>query len=163
MLKIIFLDLDGCVVLPPKYNIIDPVAQKNLEVIIRNTEAKIVLSSSHRRDTVEETKAHLTTRLFEFNDRLVGVTIRGYTQVVKNCSMSIPRGVEIKHWVDNYICRENNQGPYTKKIIRKDYNYVILDDAEDMLYEQRNHFVWVRPTKGLTLSDAYRAIKILNG
>ena len=41
-------------------------------------------------------------------------------------------------------------------------NYVIIDDMDDMLPEQNQHFVWTNEEFGLTEGDAAQAIMILN-
>lgn len=42
------------------------------------------------------------------------------------------------------------------------YNYVILDDDDDMLLEQKDHFINTDGMIGLTDLDVSNAIKILN-
>lgn len=41
-------------------------------------------------------------------------------------------------------------------------HYVILDDMNDFLHEQGNHFVWINPEVGITTDNAIHAINILN-
>jgi hypothetical protein len=59
----------------------------------------------------------------------------------------ICRGHEIKYW----LTKNNFKG-----------NYVIIDDAEKMLPEQKPFFVLTNTKIGLTFKDAEKAISILN-
>jgi len=45
---------------------------------------------------------------------------------------------------------------------QNEYNYCIIDDDTDMLYEQRNNFVNTDPQTGLTLDNVSKVIEILN-
>ena len=45
---------------------------------------------------------------------------------------------------------------------KEPYRYVILDDEEDILFNQREHLVKVDGSKGLSKIDVREAIKILN-
>ena len=58
------------------------------------------------------------------------------------------RGMEVQEWL-------NTKG-------KKVSHYVILDDMDNMLPEQQNHFVQTNPTVGITEEDAKKAIAILN-
>jgi hypothetical protein len=165
--KYIFLDIDGVIATPESltedriWGLVDS-KQDLLGNILEKTDAKLVISSSWRKHNVEETVIKLTNANFRFGGKIVGVTIRGYNHIEKGFSMSIPRGVEIKHWIDNHICRENSTGAFVRKRVGIDYIYVILDDDNDMLLTQHPYFIHTHPTEGLSQSDAERAIKILN-
>ena len=58
------------------------------------------------------------------------------------------RGMEIKEWLDKH----------GKKVS----HYVIIDDMDNFLPEQKSHFVLTDPEVGITDEDADKAIKILN-
>lgn len=58
------------------------------------------------------------------------------------------KGLEIAEWL-----RLNAKKPY---------HYVILDDEEDILFNQREHLVKVDGSKGLDKADVRVAIQILN-
>jgi hypothetical protein len=111
--------------------------------------------------------------------RIIDITIRGYHYVIKGSSLPIPRGVEIKQWMDThliypwYACPEqkeqwtlrNDDGSF--KIMKhqelyKDYNYVILDDDTDMLLEHKDHFINCNGMIGLTDEEVDKSIEILN-
>ena len=104
----------------------------------------------------------MTQEGFRFVDKLVGVTIRGYHHIEKGFPMSIPRGVEIKQWIDQHIHRVDGKGPFVRKKLGEDYIYVILDDDKDMLLEQKDYFINTDSMKGLTYHDVEKVIHILN-
>jgi hypothetical protein len=115
-------------------NKFDPLAVDALKMIIEDTGAKIVISSTWR-------KSGLTfcEKMWEFRD-LPGEVI-GITPVLNTA-----RGEEIAEWL-----KENETE-----------SFVIIDDDRDMLPEQINSFVKTSGTYGLTLKDAQKAIEILN-
>jgi hydroxymethylpyrimidine pyrophosphatase-like HAD family hydrolase len=183
MEKYIFLDIDGVIATPK--TIIDcgwgltPICQENLGFILKETNAKIVISSSWRLNTVEETVKYMDEQGFLFCDSIVGVTIRAYHYIQKGVHLGIPRGVEIKQYIDTHLKypwyaypeRDNEFKLYREdgtflmmrhQELGKDYNYCILDDDTDFLLEHKNYFVQCNPNVGLTKSKALKAIKILN-
>lgn len=165
--KIIFLDIDGVISTQKSHYSLDKDACDLLGKIIDATDAKIVISSSWRRNTVEDTKIELTTIRhfvpfpFPYADRIIGVTIRAYSYLKDNVRLSIPRGVEIKQWIDTHIHSDNGES-WDSKEIGVDFNYVILDDDSDMLLEQAEHFIKTDTYLGLTKDDVEKAISILN-
>ena len=123
-MKVIFLDFDGVITIPPKWHI-RPEKIKWIKKIVDETGAKIVVSSSWRMSTVEKTKEIILDKpkrcpqnkmLHWFVDNLYDVT-----HTYKGL-----RGEEIKDWL--------NEHPEVE-------NYVIIDDDDDMLDEQLYHFV----------------------
>ena len=58
------------------------------------------------------------------------------------------RGTEIKEWLTKH-------GKHVS-------HYAIIDDMDNMLTEQRLHFVKTDPEIGITVEDAEKAIMILN-
>ena len=167
MKKIIFLDIDGVIATPE--SVVDGLwalvesKQKLLEFIIMQTEAEIVLSSSWRLSSVDETKKYMKEKGFWFCDKIIGVTIRAYHYLDKSekIHLSIPRGVEIQQWIDTHVHSDFGKN-WSRKKLGEDYQYVILDDDSDMLYTQRNNFIRTDSKIGLTKEDALNAIKILN-
>jgi hypothetical protein len=163
--KIIFLDIDG-VLATPKFLkeggwALDPEKQILLGKILFSTNAEIVLSSSWRYSTLERTKEHMESEGFMFNDKLVGVTIRAYQWLETGIHLSIPRGVEIKQWIDTHI-HSNNGKNWERKKIGEHFNYVILDDDSDMLLEHKDNFIKTDSEIGLTEENVIKAIQILN-
>lgn len=145
-MNIIFLDIDGVL---SDYDSGYNISAEKIEMlrkIMDETSAKIVMSSSWRYGTLEETKKKYYNLPF-IND-LIGVTPR-FSLFDGDDYFSIPRGVEIKHWL-------------TKHEEEVD-NYVILDDDLDMLLEQKDNFVHTDTYKGLSEDDMIQAIKILKG
>jgi len=167
MEKIIFLDIDGVLATPEYLKdgqwALNPEKQKLLGEILTQTDAKIVLSSSWRCATLEKTKEHMEKEGFLFNDKLIGVTIRAYQWLERGTGihLSIPRGVEIKQWVDTHIHSDNGKN-WERKKLGKDFTYVILDDDCDMLLEHKDNFIRTNSEIGLTNDDVMGAVGILN-
>lgn len=150
-MKILFLDVDG-ILNSDDYAIyryetkkfdtdqfIDERPVAFLNYIIGQTQAKIVLSSSWR------------ANFNETNERLIKAGCK-YELFDKTPYLkSRHRGSEIQAWIDKY---EKEHEPLE--------SYVILDDDNDMLDEQRNNFVRCNFIHGLTSHDCYKAIEILN-
>lgn len=167
MEKIMFLDIDGVIatnesVVGGQWALVNA-RQVQLRKIIDATGCKIVLSSSWRKWDLETTRQFMKEEGFWFWDLIIGITIRAYQYLdrTKKIHLSIPRGVEIKQWIDANIDSQNGKN-YNRKKLGKDYQYVIIDDETDMLYEHRNNFVNTKTHKGLTTKDAEKAILILN-
>ena len=128
-------------------------SMKNLNIIIEKTGANVVISSSHRVSyTIEELQ-----RMFDirgFKGKIVGKTPSLFFMGLKGYTKSVPRGNEIKAWM------ETNKNLINEKMSKIDY--VILDDDSDMLYWQRNNFIKINPYCGLNFKDTIQAIDILN-
>lgn len=107
---------------------------------------------------MEDTKNYLTTIghsvpfLFPYADRIIGVTIRAYAYIMQGVHLGIPRGVEIKQWIDTHIHSDNGEN-WDRKEVGIDFNYVILDDDSDMLLEQEEHFIKTDTYLGLSVDD----------
>jgi hypothetical protein len=161
-MKIIFLDIDGVLnherfykerfekryeegAIAHPYSEIDPECITNLNKLIEETGAKVVISSTWRHSGLEYCLDVLKFHGFEGD--IIGVTpdLRH-----DDCL----RGNEILKWIKN-----------NKHLVGDYYNfteYVILDDDSDMLYWQRNNFLLIDRFVGLTRGDIFRAKKILN-
>lgn len=159
--KYIFLDIDGVLAVPETRFKLSSPHQYLLGEIIEATDAKLVISSSWRLPSVEETAVHMSNKGFLFCDRIVGVTIRAYHYIIKGVHLSIPRGVEIKQWIDTHIHSKGGKN-WDYKYPGEDWNYVILDDDRDMLYEHKENFIHIDGEKGITKNNVDEAIKILN-
>lgn len=151
--QVIFLDVDGTITtLDSKWQL-NPEKFKILGEILDKTNAKIVISSSWRRDTLENTIEFLTNteinpyvnnNPFPFVDKIIGQTDRlPYSRM----SEKDHRGREIKKWIE-----DNN---YTGK-------YIIIDDDCDFLEEQIPYHLWTKWDTGLEESDIQKALDILN-
>ena len=173
MEKYIFLDIDGVLATPESIKDgtwgLVPARQEQFKKLMENTnnqtdwiEPKIVLSSSWRKWDLETTREFMKEEGFWYWDKIIGVTIRAYQYLdrTKKIHLSIPRGVEIKQWIDANIHSDNGKN-YNKKRVGVDYNYLILDDESDMLLEHKDYFVKTHGTKGLTSKDVEKALRIL--
>lgn len=167
-MNIIFLDVDGVVSTAKSKYALDKEKVDLLGKIIDATDAKIVISSSWRMHTLEKTIEYLSTIdehrvpfAFPYCDRIIGITIRAYHYVTQGIHLSIPRGVEIKQWIDTNIHSDNGKN-WSRKSLGSDFNYVILDDDCDMLLEQKDNFVNTDSYLGLQDKDVELAIEILN-
>jgi Swiss Army Knife RNA repair-like protein len=174
--RVIFLDYDGVIRIPP-YNLLDKICLENLKRIIKQTGCKLVISSSWRTGNLDKTKLTLPEDLREY---IIGETTYDHWHLNEGSTLPIVRGNEIKHWIDRNLvypwldnpemhdlykqedtkegycrgCRSNKQNI--------DFTYVILDDDEDFLYEQRNNLLVCDAETGLTAEIAEKAIEILN-
>lgn len=114
-----------------------------LNQLIEETGAKIVISSTWRHSGIEFMK-----KVWEI-EGMKGEII-GITPDFRNKKVSIPRGVEIDHFLENDLrfkhinWDEDIQLGYIRESGIE--NYIIIDDDADMLYEQRNHFIHVLPS-----------------
>lgn len=159
-MKIIFLDIDGVLNHEQFYKTrkkgeieyplseLCPKTIGNLNVLIAETGAKVVISSTWR----------LGSGATELQIQLEGM---GFTGEIIGCTPNLKgegclRGNEILKWIKD-----------NKEIIGADYfnytEYVILDDDSDMLYWQRNNFLLIDRFVGLTMGAVFQAKKILNG
>lgn len=150
-MKVIFLDFDGVITIPPKWYI-NANKIKYIKRIVDETEAKIVVSSSWRMNTIGETIDKMIGRpkrcprnkmLYWFIDNLYDVTPWFCDNEYKDTG----RGGEIQTWL--------NKHPEVD-------NYVIIDDDNDMLDSQLFHFVQTNYEDGITELETKWAIKILN-
>ena len=177
-MKVIFLDIDGVLncqqayingsceyVDGPgfKYQKFYPPSKELLNKLIEETGAKVVISSSWRKDGL-----HRMQEIWKaegMSGEVIDTTPSLYLQkngsiqfwnepeskhpTPKTRGYSIPRGCEIEYWLkdrDFYHINwsEEEQDKYvTRSGIQ---NYVIIDDDSDMLYGQRNNFVHVYPS-----------------
>ena len=150
-MKVIFLDFDGVITIPPKWYI-NANKIKWIKKIIDETDAKIVVSSSWRRENVKETindmigktkRCPRNKMLYWLIDNLYDVTSWFSDKKYKGTG----RGGEIQTWLDKHPEVDN---------------YVIIDDDGDMLDSQLYHFVQTNYEDGITETEAIRAIKVLN-
>lgn len=178
MRKIIFLDIDGVVATPDTldktgmWTFTPRCVEQLRRILVAHPNAEIVVSSSWRKETIEATKQYLQDEGLSIDivDRITGITIRGYTYIQKGAAMSIPRGVEIRQWIDHNIHSDGNglyvpgtNGTFTRRTLGLEYEYVILDDDTDMLLEQGSRFVRCHSSNGLTQELSDRAIDVLQG
>ncbi len=168
-MKAIFLDIDGVLnseeyshrwhkenLGQKGYHIwVDKEAVNRLMGLIQKTGCYIILSSSWRRYNLHDTILKLAEYpgLERILPYLVGITPHRWYH---GC-----RGDEIKRlmdewesWIKQGLVSERFKG-------EKIDNYVILDDDNDMLDEQKEHFIQVDWTVGLRDSDVEKCLTIL--
>ncbi len=164
--KLIFLDIDG-VLNDEKYfetiskkcnsynskkewkqHQINPEKIELLNTVMRvsesnNKSVEIVISSSWRKSTIlHDLKYYFTVNGFKFANKIINTTP----------SSGPIRGLGIRNFINLYKLQYQ---------IEDDIDYVIIDDDQDMLYEQRNNFVHVDNKIGLSVDDVTKIIKIL--
>ena len=163
-MKVIFLDIDGVLntgwwytqmdrnTPKDKYGYaFDPNSVANLKKIIDETGADIVISSSWKSFGLSELEEMWQDR--GLPGKLIGITPNSVSdEMLLNADLdhmelfSI-RGMEIKEWLTNHGKRVSN--------------YVIIDDMDNMLSEQKPHFVRTNSEVGITNEDAEKAIEII--
>ena len=140
-------------------SLFDPEAVENLNLIILNTNAKIVISSSWRLDGIRRMREMWAAR--ELPGKVFGVTPKlsevhfNSLQDDRNSISVIPygtRGLEINEWL------RINQNLYQQNM---GYSYAIIDDFDDFISSQMSHVVLTEPETGLTKELAVKAIELL--
>ena len=121
---------------------IDTVAVDLINRVLRECDAYIVLSSTHRMhfpddDNKLKNLQEYLSNLGIYGERLIGWTPR----------LNTPRGIEIKYWLDNNPGWER---------------FVIVDDDGDMMDEQKEYFVRTDSAVGVTIQTYRKMREILN-
>lgn len=146
--KILFLDCDGVISTYKSGWKLDSGKIVLLWHILKATECKIVISSSWRRETLEET-LKTTFSVFPFKDSIIGITPRLELPIKQgDWEFDTPfRGLEINAYLNS---------------LEKKVRYAILDDDSDFLFEQKDHLVQTDSYLGLSMEDVREVIRILN-
>jgi len=114
-----------------------------LNNLIDETGAKIVISSTWRMGGIE-----FMRKVWEMEG--MSGEIIGITPSLRVQGISIPRGIEIKYFLEEDLKFRhiNWDEDLQRESMNKSgiENYIIIDDDSDMLYNQRNHFVHVLPS-----------------
>ena len=155
-MKVIFLDFDGVITtLKSKWHI-DLKKCVIVKDICDATGAKIVISSSWRRYSLEQTIKAITDEERAFSnppfpipEYVIDITSRmyGFKHGEREKHYGLQRGNEIDRWLSEH-------GDVT--------HYVILDDESDMLLCQKDNFIQTDSTRGINEGDKEKAILILN-
>ena len=151
MEKYIFLDFDG-VLNTPKGKF-DQKAIGKLRRLLERCDAKVIISSTWRLQGVEYIRQlwkeyHLPGEVTDLTPSCNSITFCSADGTKEWQCLHETKGLEIAEWL-----RLNAKEPY---------RYVILDDEEDILFNQREHLVKVDGSKGLNKADVRVAIQILN-
>lgn len=156
MNKVVFLDFDGVITTLKSNWTIDNSKVDLVKQICDVTGAKIVISSSWRRYTLEQTIEAITNQEsvyghnpFPYPEYIIDITSRmyGFKYGNEEKYYGLCRGVEIDRWLWEH---------------EDVANYVILDDDSDMLLSQKKHFIKTHSLHGISKRDVEKAIKILN-
>ena len=139
MHKIIFLDFDGVITHPKSNWRIDPKKLNLIIKIIQETSAKIVITSSWKRNKTLEVFKNKYLRGF---NPLFVESIVSLTRDLSPC-----RGEEIQYYLN----------------IHEVDSYVILDDDSDMLESQLLNFVQTDTYFGISEREVDICIELLNG
>lgn len=126
-------------------NHFDPCACTQLQRIIEETGAKIVISSSWRHSGLEFMQNLWKHR--ELKGEVIDITGTFRDGSDMGFKERAERGHEIKMWLEKHPEVES---------------YVIIDDDDDMLKEQEPFFVQTEQMYGITINDALKCIQILN-
>lgn len=146
-MKVIFLDFDGVITIPPKWYL-KANKIKYIKRIVDETDARIVVSSSWRMDTVEETRKSMIYKEKRCSrNKMLYWLIDNIYDVTPWVGLGNGRGGEIQKWLNDHPEVDN---------------YVILDDDHDMWDSQMYHFVQTNYEDGITEVETIRAIKVLN-
>ena len=162
-MKYLFLDIDGVLNTGRHSNylvdnglsetdadgyLFDPKAVENLEYIIEETDAKIIITSTWRLDG--DMQALWRNR--DLAGEVIGVTPKFDRRVFRSTKfISIEfaiRGMEVEEWINN-----NATIPY---------KYAILDDEDDYLPSQSDYLVLTDPMTGITKEVADKVINLLD-
>ena len=151
MEKYIFLDFDG--VINTQNDKFDKNAMANLRRLLEKTDAKVVISSTWRLQGMEYIQ-----QLWQ-EHHMQGEVI-GLTPSCNSTNFSNVDGQE--EWQGLHGCKGLEIAEWLRLNAKEPYHYVILDDEEDILFNQREHLVKVDGSKGLDKADVRAAIQILN-
>ncbi len=151
----VLLDIDGVLVTTPSWRITEQHsdgflkfnerAEKNLIRLITETNASIVLTTTHRINySIEKWKEI-------FNNRGIPVETIAKVNMKQAVGEMLDRGNEIKEWVENFGTGRR---------------FVIIDDdlsINNLTIEIKDKWVMTKPLIGLDEDGTDRALKILRG
>lgn len=139
-----------------------PHSIENLGILIERTGCKLVISSSWRGSGLIAMQEMWKKRNYpgEVID-ITPINLGVYDLQTEEYYDSVPRGVEIREWLEANYFKHIYYPPFEDQQKCKITSYVILDDDQDLLYEQRNNFVKTSRRSGFNKKCLNKAIKIL--
>ncbi len=145
----------------------DPLSKSLINNLISETGADVVIVSEYKDEGREWAKAFWKSR--GMLGKVVGTTPHlTFTAKGSRAQVRVPRGVEIQWYYETYHnFRYYDWGKNTEYFNQLKskctlQSYVIINDDNDILYEQRHSFVKCDNTTGFTNKQYRRALKILN-
>jgi len=145
-LKVIFLDIDGVLNSAQYYKTVDrtkkdwnrfnPLAVEMIRRLVEEYDASIVFTSTWRYGLVKELKNELN------KSGLIKYLHKDWKTLVIHPNH---RGDEINLWLNNHL---------------EAIDYVIIDDDENILEEQKNRFIKTDINDGMTEEHYYKASQI---
>ena len=121
---------------------IDPIACDLVNRVLRECDAYIVMSSTHRQHFPDDGR-----KLENLQNYLAALGVDGHRLIGWTPRLGTPRGIEIKYWLD--------KNPGWER-------FVIVDDDSDMLPEQMEYFVKTDNAIGVTIQTYRKMRQILN-
>lgn len=175
--RLIFLDIDGVMNSNRYYTSMkaeevwarhdeygdgfDETSAKFMNMLIDESGADVVISSTWKGQGLDKMRAMWKKRGMSGN--VVGIT----PDIVlrRNYDVSVPRGLEIKEYYQTVhkFRHRTYDAPFLDEMRKESdlESYVIIDDDQDMLYEQRHNFVWCDPLEGFGEKEYRCAVGIL--
>ncbi len=146
----------------------DPLSSSLINKLISKTRADIVIMSESKDEGREWAKNFWESRNM-YGD-VVGTTPHlTFTAKGSRAQARVPRGTEIQWYLENYhnfryYDTSWNSIEYVNSLKEKSTidSYVIINDDNDMLYEQRSNFVKCDNAIGFTQKEYRKALRILN-
>ena len=119
---------------------------ERLAIIVRETNAKLILSSSWRLVNLDHAIGNISPARRNLENQLkdFGLHISGQTPNLGD------RGLEITTWLRKY-----------EKIRKIKPGYIIIDDKLDISGNHDGHIIYCNPYSGITDSDVELAINLL--
>eukprot|EP01120_Amphizonella_sp_Union-15-10_P014529 TRINITY_DN7063_c0_g1_i1.p1 TRINITY_DN7063_c0_g1~~TRINITY_DN7063_c0_g1_i1.p1 ORF type:complete len:166 (+),score=28.01 TRINITY_DN7063_c0_g1_i1:111-608(+) len=149
--KILFLDVDGVLILFNNRGVFSKEALKQLKRVLQLTGAKVVLSSNWKR--TQESIEKLNKELLDMGAE----TVFGTTpELDYETSISSSRVKEIEKWLDDYETKNGEKIVYWAAVDDLDLGKVGSERFID-------HFVITHREKGITPEKAEKLVLILNG
>ena len=140
-----------------------PKSKNLLNKLIDETNSKIVISSTWRAMGLDWIKK--VWCIENMNGEIIGLT----PHITFSSGELAPRGCEIDFYLQSIGFRNINWSSEVQLAYMKHSNlnnYIIIDDDSDMLYNQKEHFVHVKPSPknkdGFNIEHYNKAINILN-